>query len=245
MRLLRWLAALALLLLAACGTKPRTAPLPPDSVRIDWLGHNCFLLTTGLGFGVLTDPFETKHFDYPVPAALRPDVVLISSEDPHVSNSDLAEGSPQIFRDQSALGDFSAGGIPFRGVATGGDDGNVAFVFTMSGIRFAHLGLITGPLSAEARTKLGKVDVLFLPVGNPLSLTDEARAGIIAALHPKIIVPMSYANARTTRLAFAPAEEWLNAQALKLPVRRLSNRSFTLMRSGLPNHPIVLAPAVP
>lgn len=241
----RWFRALAAfaLLLAACRTPgPRTAPLAADSVRLDWLGHHCFLLTTGLGFAVLTDPFETKHFDYPVPN-VRPDVVLVSSEDPLVSNAELAGGNPQIFRNQSALGNFSAGGIPFRGVPTREDDGNVAFAWTMNGIRFAHLGLVDAPLSAEARARLGPVDVLFLPVGNPLTLSDEVRAGILLALKPKITIPMGYANARTTRLAFGPLDPWLATQSV--PVKRLSTSSITLTRAGLPNLPIVIVPAVP
>ncbi|MBS0660182.1 MAG: MBL fold metallo-hydrolase [Verrucomicrobia bacterium] len=234
---------LALLALTGCRTPaPRTAPLPADSVRIEWLGHNCFLLTTGLGFAVLTDPFETKHFDYPIPS-VRPDVVLVSSEEPTVSNAELAGGNPQVFRNQSALGNFSAGGLPFRGVSTRDDEGNVAFAWTMNGIRFAHLGLIDAPLSAETRAQLGPIDVLFLPVGNPLTLSDEVRAGILLALKPKITIPMSYANARTTRLAFGPLDPWLAAQTV--PVKRLATSSITLTRTGLPNHPIVVVPAVP
>lgn len=238
----RWLAALCLVLLAACGTAPRTAPLPADSVRIDWLGHNCFLLTSGLGFAVMTDPFETKYFDYPTPSA-RPDVVLISSEDPHVSNAELAGGNPQVFRNQSALGDFSAGGLPFHGVSTRSDEGNVAFAWKMNGIRFVHLGLVDAPLSPETRAELGPVDVLFLPVGNPLTLSDEVRAGLMLALKPRITIPMSYANARTTRLAFTPPDAWL--ASLTVPIRRLSSPSITLTRTGLPNLPIVIVPAVP
>ncbi len=244
---MRLASAVLALLLAGCGAAPRTAPFPGNAVRVEWLGHNCFLLSNALGIAVLVDPFEPKYFDYPVRPNLRPDIVLITSEQPQVSNADLAGGSPQVFRNFAARGDFGASGIPFRGVLT--SDGtaesaaNVAFSWTINGLRFCHLGLIDRALDDDAVAELGRVDVLFLPVGNPLSLTDAARVQIVAQLHPRIVVPMSYANVRTTRLGFAPPDAWLAMQGHR--VSRLATSSFTLDRTRLPAKTTVFLPAVP
>ncbi len=43
---------------------------------------------------------------------------------------------------------------------------------------------------------------------------------------------MSYANARTTRLGYAPPDAWLAAQ--RLPVQRLDTPVFSLTRKSLP-----------
>ena len=235
--------------LGACTTPaPRSAPIPGKEVRIEWLGHNCFLVTSVLGVRVLLDPFETKYFDYPAPKNLRPDIILISSEQPQVSNDDMAATAPQVFRNRAAIGPFSARGIVIRGVETSDPDskeaeGNVAFVWTMDGIVLCHLGLPAGPLGAAAAAQIGRVDVLFLPVGNPFLLTDEARNQIVAQVNPRIVVPMSYANARTTRLGYAPPDGWLATQGR--PVRRLDSPAFTLTKKSLPAQTTVFVPAVP
>ncbi len=246
-RSISWLVAVVAAL-GGCETPPRLAPGRGSSVRVEWLGHNCFLVTSALGISVLLDPYETKYFDYPVRANLRPDVILVSSEQPQVSNDELARNSPQVFRDRAAIGPFSARGIAFRGVPTSeqettGADVNVAFVWKMDGITFCHLGLPSGPLSAEAAAQTGRIDVLFLPVGNPFLLTDAARRQIVAQLAPRIVIPMSYANARTTRLGYAPPDAWLGTQGH--PVRRLDAPTFAVTRRSLPSVTTVYLPTVP
>ena len=246
-RSITWLVALVAAL-GGCETPPRPAPDPGSSVRIEWLGHNCFLVTSALGISVLLDPYDTKYLDYPVRANLRPDVILVSSEQPQVSNDELARNSPQVFRDRAAIGPFSARGIAFRGVSTSeqettGADVNVSFVWKMDGITFCHLGLPSGPLTAEAAAQIGRIDVLFLPVGNPFLLTDAARQQIVAQLAPRIVVPMSYANARTTRLGYAPPDAWLATQGH--PVQRLSAPVFALTKKTLPTATTVFVPSVP
>ncbi len=232
--------------LAACESSPARPPARGSSVRIEWLGHNCFLITSAVGLSVLTDPFETKYFDYPVPRNLRPEIILISSEQPQVSNDELTANSPQVFRDRAALGRFSSRGVSFHGVSTSksnADDENVAFVWRMDGITFCHLGLPTGPLTPAMTAEIGRVDVLFLPVGNPYLLTDAARDEMVAQLSPRVVVPMSYANARTTRLGYAPADAWLAAQ--RFPVKRLNSSTFELTKRSLPAQTTVIVPTVP
>ena len=234
--------------LGGCETPPRQAPVTGTLVRVEWLGHNCFLVTSAFGVGVLLDPYDTKYLDYPVPNNLRPDVILVSSEQPQVSNDELARNSPPVFRDRASIGPFSARGIAFRGVSTSdqettGADVNVAFVWKMDGIIFCHLGLPLGPLTAEAAAQIGRVDVLFLPVGNPFLLTDAARSQMVTQLAPRIVVPMSYANARTTRLGYALPDAWLATQGH--PVQRLNSSSFAIAKKSLPAATTVFVPAVP
>ncbi len=119
---------------------------------------------------------------------MRPDIILISSEQPQVSNDELAANSPQVFRDRAALGRFSSRGVSFHGVSTSksnAEDENVAFVWRMDGVIFCHLGLPAGPLTPTVAAEIGRVDVLFLPVGNPYLLTDAARDEMVAQLAPR------------------------------------------------------------
>ncbi len=234
-----------LLALDACGTPPpRTAPLPGDAIRVRWLGHACFLITNALGVSILTDPFETKYLDYPVPPGLRPDLILISGEDPLVSNDEMAGGSAQVFRSQAAIGDFTGSGIVFRGASTNapGTETNVAFSWTMNGLRFCHVGLPAAAMDLSSLAALGAVDVLFLPIGAPFDLSDDTRRRIVGTLSPRVIIPMAYANARTTRLGFGAPEAWLAGQG---SVRRLETNEFVISKSKLPARQTVFLPAVP
>jgi L-ascorbate metabolism protein UlaG (beta-lactamase superfamily) len=113
----------------------------------------------------------------------------------------------------------------------------------MDDVVFCHLGLPTGPLSPRAAAELGHVDVLFLPVGNPFLLTDGARDEIIAQLAPRVVVPMSYANTRTTRLGYAPPDAWLAAQ--RFPVQKLDTPAFAITKKSLPTQTTVMVPSVP
>ena len=113
----------------------------------------------------------------------------------------------------------------------------------MDGVVFCHVGLPSGPLTASVAEEIGRVDVLFLPVGNPFLLTDTARNEIVAQLAPRVVVPMSYANTRTTRLGYAPPDAWLAAQ--RSPVRKLDTPGFTLTRKSLPSQTTVIVPSVP
>ena len=249
-RLTTLLVAMAAAALGGCGTPPGPAPAkaPATSVRVEWLGHNCFLVTSAFGISVMLDPYDTKYLDYPVSKNLRPDVILVSSEQPQVSNDELASNSPPVFRDRAAIGPFTSRGVAFRGVSTSepetaGTEVNVAFVWQMDGITFCHLGLPSGPLTARVAAKIGRVDVLFLPVGNPFLLTDEARLQMVVQLAPRVVVPMSYSNARTTRLGYGAPDTWLAAQGH--PIRRLDRSTFTITRKSLPAATTVFLPSVP
>jgi simple sugar transport system ATP-binding protein len=62
-------------------------------------------------------------------------IILISSEQPQVSNDELAANSPQVFRDRAALGHFSSRGLSFHGVSTSvpnAEEPNVASTYAYS-----------------------------------------------------------------------------------------------------------------
>jgi L-ascorbate metabolism protein UlaG (beta-lactamase superfamily) len=67
---------------------------------------------------------------------------------------------------------------------------NVAYTWSMDGIRFCDLGAIEDAVSPSEALNIGHVDVLFLPYGGSPNFTDAKRRLTIERLRPKIIVPM-------------------------------------------------------
>jgi putative intracellular protease/amidase len=150
----------------------------------------------------MIDPFSpaAAHINVKV-ASVPADAVFITHESELSGYTDLASGSPQIFRSSMASGVNRASGLLVRGVRTGTENLevtgrlNVAFVWSMDGVRFCHLGAIEDALSATEALNIGHVDVLFIPGGGVPNFTAEKRRITLERLQPRLIVPYSYTGA--------------------------------------------------
>lgn len=235
---------------SACGSRePEVRVDRAESIQVEWLGHNCFLITSTLGLRIATDPFDPSVLNYPTPDNLRSDVLLVSHEDSTVNYTDLVVNAPQTFRSSAGVGSNQAGGIRFRGVGTHANPlqptisgMNTVYHWTMDGVRFCFLGGIQRALSEDARREIGEVDVLFLPVGSPYQLSDSERDTLIGQLNPKIIIPMGYSTRHSQHLELGRLEAWL---AGKPNVVRLERNRFQIQPDNLPERQTIMVPALP
>jgi L-ascorbate metabolism protein UlaG (beta-lactamase superfamily) len=200
----------------------------PRQATVEWLGRGSFLVSSSIGLSVLLDPFNPGVAHIPVKVASIPaDVVFITHEDEMANFTDLAAGSPQIFRSSMATGVNRASGILVRGVRTSSENLaatgrlNVAYVFAMDGVRFCDLGAIEDAITPSEALNIGTVDVLFIPVGGPPNFTDAKRLATIDRLRPKIVVPWPYGG------SFERIPGQMN-------VVRLNSIRFTVSPSALP-----------
>jgi len=90
-------------------------------------------------------------------------------------------------------------GIVIRGISVFHDDTkgskrgkNCIYTFSLDGVQFCHLGDLGHELSPAMVGDIGKVDVLFVPVGGYFTIGPEAAQRVCEQLKPKIIVPMHY-----------------------------------------------------
>jgi len=193
-----------LLLLSGCWSRHRqreNAYTGPREVTIQWLGRGCFRVTSSLGLTILTDPFNPKLAGRPPKSpGISADVLLITHEDETANYTDLVAGSPIIFRSSMAEGVNRASGVLVRGIQTSSENLtaarklNVAYTWSMDGIRFCDLGAIEDAISPSEALNIGNVDILFLPVGGSQSFSDPKRRITIDRLRPRIIIPMSYSG---------------------------------------------------
>jgi L-ascorbate metabolism protein UlaG (beta-lactamase superfamily) len=239
-----------LFLLTACGHRHdrennRPQFTGPRQATVQWFGHGCFRVSSSIGLSLVIDPFNPAVLNYPVkPASISADILLITHEDETADDTDLVAGSPQIFRSSMAVGVDRASGILVRGVRTSSESYaasnklNVAYVWSMDGVRFCHLGAIEDAITLSESLQIGTVDVLFLPVGGPPAFTDEKRRETLQRLNPRIIVPMMYATSHSGRVPLRPLGEWLSRQH-NINVVRINGNQFTVSHATLPTTPTI------
>lgn len=229
--------------------KPAAANSSDPTSVVRWYGHAFIYVISSTGVRIAMDPFTRGTVKYLFPARLPADVVLISSSDDDHAAGEQLFGAPLIFRSYTAIGLNKANGSIFKGVAVSSQsrrDPNAgqctAFVFTVDGVTFAHLGVIGDILDSRQRQDLGRVDVLFLPIGNTqLSIAD--LNGIAADLKAKIIIPITYKTDMTPDMNLRTLDEYLKGQ--KLPIKRLDKPEFLVDPALLPSQPTIYVPTLP
>jgi L-ascorbate metabolism protein UlaG (beta-lactamase superfamily) len=202
-------------------------------VTIQWLGHSSFLLITPGGTTALTDP-HSWHVS-PMP----PDVVTISNEHSTHNQARSVPGSARVLRGRTANGkaveaDVTVGDLSIKGLPSAGGDSidvpvqNTIFVFGAEGLCIVHLSNLRRPLNDEERQRLGRPDVLTVPIEGQWTLPYEQAASTIALLRPAVVLPMHYD---------VPEHARLFMQFIKdaVPVRALGETTLKLARATLPS----------
>ena len=162
-------------------------------MKIRYLGHSCFEFTMGNEVKVVTDPY-TK-VGYELVAGLTADVVTVShSHFDH--NYTQAVDCKLVLTDAGAQ---SIQGIEFLGVNSYHDSKrgalrgkNVIFKMKLDGITVCHMGDIGEECTKEMVEKIGKIDVLLIPVGGTYTVDALGAKKYADALQPKVIIPMHY-----------------------------------------------------
>jgi L-ascorbate metabolism protein UlaG (beta-lactamase superfamily) len=163
-------------------------------VKVMWHGHSCFELQ-GKSITVVTDPF--KGIGIPEPKA-DGDIVLCSH-----SHQDHNNAKPVLGKEGRVLEGFVGSkelkGITIKGVAAFHDEAagsergkNSIYVFNLDSVRFCHLGDLGHELSRSEIEEIGRVDVLFVPVGGYFTIGPETATKVCEQLKPKIAIPMHY-----------------------------------------------------
>jgi len=216
-------------------------------MKIQWLGHACFLLTAEGGTRIITDPYTPGAFglDYG-PIAEEADIVVVSHE--HADHNDVAQvkGNPTVVR---GAGSHEAKGIRFKGVASAHDPSggsqrgeNTIFCFAVDGVNVCHLGDLGHDLDDRAVAEAGPVDVLLVPVGGNFTIDAAAANRVCNKLNPKMVIPMHFKNERCPNFPVAGVDEF---EGMRPSVKKLDGSEVTVRKEELPSavETVVLRPA--
>jgi L-ascorbate metabolism protein UlaG (beta-lactamase superfamily) len=85
----------------------------------------------------------------------------------------------------------------------------ILFTFTINNVTFCHLGDLGHELSSDTLKSLGKVDVLFVPVGNVFTIGPKSALNVVNSIKPKVAIPMHY-RVGGLSLSIKPVDFFLN-----------------------------------
>jgi L-ascorbate metabolism protein UlaG (beta-lactamase superfamily) len=221
-------------------------------MQVEWYGQSAFRLS-GRDVTVFIDPFadmsglESRglQFDYPAIEGVDADLVLVTHEHGDHNGVDAIGGSPEVLRSTAGRLPSPVGEVVAiaseHDAAAGTERGpNTIFVFSLDGVRVAHLGDFGQRELRDAQAEaIGEVDLMFIPVGAGPTIGASDAAAIVGRIAPRWVVPMHY---RTPRVNFL---EPVDAFVEEAPnAHRLDRSAFDT--SELPEGaPLVVVPAVP
>jgi len=169
-------------------------------MKIKWLGHASFLITSEKGLKIITDPYSLGGGIEYGRIEEAADIVTVSHRHGDHDNAAAVKGKPEVV---STAGSKRVKGIDFKGIssyhdeAKGGQRGpNIIFCFTLDGVRICHLGDLGHQLDASQMAEIGEVDILFLPVGGVYTIDAKGATEVCAKLNPKVVLPMHYKTAK-------------------------------------------------
>ena len=214
-------------------------------MKLKWLGHASFLITSDAGTKIITDPYQTGgdlNYDEIKESA---DIVTVSHNHFDHNNVASVSGNPEVVKESKDVK-----GIKFNGTATYHDEAggsqrgnNVIFCFEVDGIRVCHLGDLGHPLSDKQVAELGSVDILLIPVGGNYTIDAKVATEVSGKLAAKVIIPMHYNNERCSSFPVAGVEDFLQG---KEGVTRLDTSETEFKAGQLPatTQIVILKPAL-
>lgn len=222
-------------------------------MQVEWYGQSAFRLSS-FDATVAIDPFADLsaltgrgiQFDYPAIDGLTADLLLVTHEHVDHNGVQVVGGDPLILRStagrlESPIGEVTAVASEHDQAAGTERGPNTIFSFELDGLRVCHFGDFgQRELRAEQAAAIGRVELLFVPVGGGPTIGAQDAAAIVDRLAPRWVVPMHY---RTPRIGFLEtADPFLESMA---HVERMPGADFDT--GGLPveDQPIAVVPAAP
>ena len=167
-------------------------------MKIKWLAHASFLITSEQGIRILTDPYNTEKGVNHAPLKESADIVTVSHDHFDHNAFTVVSGNPEKV---ASDGVKEVRGIQFKGIPVYHDESkgrergnNIIFCFTVDGIRLCHLGDLGHMLEDKEVNEIGEVDILLIPVGGFFTIDAEVAGKVCSVLKPKVTIPMHYKN---------------------------------------------------
>lgn len=194
-------------------------------INIKWFGHSMWKIWNDQ-ISLITDPFTA--IGYKLPSHETADIVLSSHDHFDHNNFSLIKGDPAIFNQP---GIYQHKGIKITNFPVWHDDtegsqrgANLLMKFSLAGKNFLHCGDLGHIPEQEVITKLGNIDILFVPIGGFYTIDADQAKQLIDLLSPVITFPMHYKTA-VLDFPIASAEPF---QKLFPNFRKIENNTFTL-----------------
>ena len=172
-------------------------------MKLTWYGHSCFLLESAEGSAVF-DPYSPGSVPGLALPELRADAVICSH----------GHSDHNYARVVTLTGRIPAFGLRQLHVFHDGEGGklrgeNTVTLVEAEGLRVVHLGDLGHMLSEAQIAKLGRVDLLLIPVGGYYTIGPAEAHALAVKIAPRAVVPMHYRGEGFGFDVLAPVEAFL------------------------------------
>ncbi len=213
-------------------------------MKVKYLGHASFLITSDDGIRIITDPYNTSEDLTYGEIRESADVVTVSHDHFDHNNVAAVRGNPEVVRGSAMVKGIDFKGIPSYHDEAGGTmrGSNTICCFAVDGVRVCHLGDLGHQLSDEQVAGLGEVDILLVPVGGIFTIDARAATEVCNCVKPRVIIPMHFKTDRSLP-DLAGVEDFIHGKA---SVDRLDTSEIEFKPGALPagTRIIVLTPAL-
>lgn len=202
-------------------------------MKIKWLGHAAFLITSDSGLRIITDPYDTGRGDLRYGEIKEmADIVTVSHEHSDHNNVAAIKGKPRVLRSSAKVDGMQFTAIPaFHDESGGRQRGkDTIFCFEVEGVKVCHAGDLGHKLTDNQVKEIGAVDVLMLPVGGYYTIDSKMATQVAEQLKAKIVIPMHFKNERND-FPIAPVEDFLKG---KKDAKQLNSSEVEIKADKLP-----------
>jgi len=175
-------------------------------MNIEWYGHAAFKIITANGTRIIIDPYQSGFSDGALSYRTiedEADIVITSHNHGDHNYTKSIRGKYDHIRKQ---GSYDIKGVKietiptFHDTSSGKERGdNLLTIISADGIKLLHLGDLGHDLAPETLKKIGKVDVLLVPVGGFYTIDAQVATKVMNDIGPSITIPMHY---RTEKCSF-------------------------------------------
>jgi L-ascorbate metabolism protein UlaG (beta-lactamase superfamily) len=212
-------------------------------MKIKWYGHAAFKITTEMGIRVITDPYKSGAFDGALSYGKiteEADIVLTSHDhDDHNYTKDI-KGTYKHFHREGVYNEkgLTIEAYPcYHDSSKGQERGNnLIFVIDDGGMRLAHMGDLGHVLAQDTIKKMGRVDIVLLPVGGFYTIDSGEAGKVMQDIKPRITIPMHY---KTPKCEF-PIAGVDAFTAGKKGIKMANAYEIEVNKDGLPKEPEII-----
>ena len=169
-------------------------------MKVKWLGHASFLISSDSGLKIITDPYPQGSGLSYAPVKEPAGIVTVSHDHFDHNSTASIQGKPEVITGSESK---NIKGIQFKGISTHHDESqgkergaNTIFCFSVDGVKLCHLGDLGHRLSKEQIAEIGDVDILLIPIGGVFTIDAKMAGLVIDDLKPRVAIPM---HCKTTK----------------------------------------------
>lgn len=212
-------------------------------MKIKYYGHSAFGITTDKGVKIIVDPYQSGAFGGALSYGKitdKADIVLTSHDhDDHNHIKDIKGKFTHIRKAGiHIVQDVTIKAIPSHHDASRGAErgNNLIFVIEADGLVVAHAGDLGHTLAKDIIREIGKIDVLFLPVGGFYTIDAREATKVMNDIKPAVTIPMHF---KTDKCNF-PISKVEDFTGGKKGVKTSKASEVEIHKGALPKDPEIL-----